>query len=304
MADFYIQLISSACSDAYLDNAPYKFVNYLTEPIILPDTNWVVGLTEIQFAHRHKITQPGPEDLGGMFIFDFFAPRGGGTGPDMLYGKWTTLEFDFSDIHTGEELALYLNTLIWRNLPRSRRSRMPPFSFDASMGKLWFTNDPSLYYMFMAKGYCLRFLGLTLEDTSNQIICLGKTKRSMTYKFKGETRNFAADVRKSYTSKCTTRNFFKHPPMTELNNNITEFAIYCSIVSDNVVAGQRVPNLRVVDLDPRNAGKPVTKLFTTPYYFKLATTIINTVTIEFRALSGALLNLGGVSRVVLHIKQM
>ena len=300
MDEFYIQTISSACVDAYADNSPSKFVNYMTEPFILPNANWLVGLTEIQYCHRHEIHKP--KNVGKILIFDFLAPRGGGEGADRLYGLWNEVECDFSNIHTGVELASYLNTILWKNLKRTRRSKVAPFVFDSVLNKFWYCYDPSLWYLILLKGFVCKLVGLTNNDDPNQVAALGLSKGKSTYTYRKKTRNFAPDARSAYKSKCSTRNFFKYEPLTEINKDITQFVIYCSIVTDNIVAGERVPNLRVVDLNADNSGKTVTKLFTRPYYFRLASTVINSVQIELRSLSGELLDLAGVTRIVLHIK--
>ena len=57
MRDFYVQLMSSACTNEFPNNRANSFKNRLPQPLVFDDGNWKVGVTNVTYPIPH--VQPG-----------------------------------------------------------------------------------------------------------------------------------------------------------------------------------------------------------------------------------------------------
>ena len=61
MRDFYVQLLSSACTNEFPNNRANSFKNRLSQPLVLDDGDWKVGVTNVTYPIPHILPgQPLP----------------------------------------------------------------------------------------------------------------------------------------------------------------------------------------------------------------------------------------------------
>ena len=300
--EFYLTVLSNANEELF-DNKAYVFGNRISVPFEV-SAKMRVALAEIQFTHAQAPVPSSELDRPELLIFDFLAPRGGGspeTG-EKKYGKWYEVDFKIDKLNSPEEACLKLNEHIWKHIPRIRIAKHVPFSYSVQQDKIWYSYEKGQFYLVLIKGFLIKYLGIDSVESATEIACLGLSKRRLSYIYKKETRLFAIDCQKRFQSLCQTRNFFKNPPLNSMAG-ISEFVVYCSLAKPNHVGGSLVNHLRFIPLNDNNVGRRVCKNFRKLFYQKLATTEISEVFIQLRTVDGSYMKLGGITRCVLHFKK-
>ena len=297
MDSFYLTLLSEA-DQSFYSNTAYHFVNRM-RPEIQLDSQMEVAVAEISFSQIMESPNPNPNDKPQMFVFDFLFPS---DKKNKKYGKWYKFNFEQEKFGSAEELCLLLNEKLWKYIPRLRKLKSIPFTYDPQMKRIWYEYTPKTYYLVLIKGYLLRLTGLSDHDKPKQIVALGKSKRARAYVFNGETRMFAPDCQSAFRSFCDNRNFFKVEPLVS-NSSWSEFIIYSNLVEPNHVGSDMISQLRFVTLHQKNAGKVMTQTFESRFYFPVAVSFINDARIELRHSTGVFVPFKGSTRVVLHFRR-
>ena len=294
-------LVSDANADVF-PNTSYRFTNRIC-PEVYVGEDMEVAIAEISYSQINQVENPDEKDVPVLRIFDFLAVAEPATGQkEARYGEWYEVSLADKKFGTPEELCLFLNENIWKNIPRVRDLGIEPFTYRADMNRIWFEYTKGTYYCVLVQGFLLRMTGLTDSDTPIRIVCLGKSKRKFAYQYNGQLRKFAKGCQDAFVSLCPGKDYCKHPPLVGFEKH-DEFVVYSNLVAQNIVGAEKINHLRCVPVSQKNSGKRVTKTFESRFYFPTGVSFISDAIIELRQLSGAFISLQGCTRVVLHFRR-
>ena len=162
---------------------------------------------------------------------------------------------------------------------------------------------PSDYISIILTGHLLILLGVVDEDKTTDAIIIGRSKKANTFIAPdGSIKHFSTKYKKLVlNSKCTSIDYFAHKPKIKM---IDQFLVLSNLAGLSPVASYLVNLLRFVTVDPKLAGQRVTCSFgSEPCYVSLATRHISEISIELRSLSNELLDIRGIVRILLHIRE-
>ena len=302
MGDFFVVVLSENDKITF-GNTPYRFMNRLKDNIML-DGDYSVALAEISYTHSPSPPVIPDDEKPSLFLFDFLRVVKTEGNKDY-FGKWFDLgAIDFDKVSSPDHMCTLINEKIWKILPRVRRSNVSPFFYDASLDRVWFRYQRDAYYLLLVGGYLASYLGIGIEEKTNQVTCLGKSKKkATTYVYNGQVRLFDSSVPEIYKSSCQTRNFFKVSPLPVSLIPDTEFMVYTNIILPNICGNDTAQQLRWIQIKPEDRGRSVTHTFSNLFYYKLASRLLNNIQIELRTSDGEFMKLGGKTRVILKFKR-
>lgn len=296
MAGFYLSLLSEMDVDKFGDNSAHHFRNLIQPEINI--SGMECALVEIKYDQILKEKNPNEKDEPFLYVFDFLVPK-----PNNTWGEWHKVSMKDKPFKTPAELANQMNQIIWRRISRLRDVNDTPFWFDENMRRLWYQYRPNSMYLILVKGYLLQLTGIAKKDEEIQYVGLGKSKRSLYYKYGDETRKFADGCHERFKSICETRNFAKSEPLVGLSSKYNDFLVYANFVSSNAIGSTYANYLRFVGLDEKDEGKTVTKTFDSRYYFPVGQSYLSTVEIQLRVLEGGFVPLKeGCTRIIVHFR--
>ena len=277
----FVDLLSDASTDLYPNNSASSFTNKLIVPQYLPE-NAYVGLSEISYNNSfYNITKTKSR----IIIFDWLhkIPKNTEENPkdEDVYGKTYEVDIKEGYYDTPQKFCDMLNNAV-KTCGALWMKALQVFSYDEISQKFSYDVTDQWITIFLI-GNLVHMIGIEREQaTSTQTVILGKSKSTPTYEIGGVTRNLVnPDARWNAVENCKDR--MSHVYQLVMMQTL---CIYCDIIESQKTGDSYSDILRLVSIKDEKPGKQVVEHFDNPFYLKVNTRFVSSITIWIRDMYG------------------
>ena len=290
MFDQYLTVVSSYNTDIF-PNTSSCFKNQLCTELACPK-NCEVSLVEISILNKFLVDK---DSDGKLSLFNFEFTKDGG----VSFGKWYHLSLKKAAINSPWDLVYMLNSFIWSEVSHLKEKNREIFLYKE--GKIWLNFEKDDFILIIIKGALLVLLGADDQDSPQHAVIAGKSKEKLSYIWSdGTERKFSSDCQQRLESCVETTDFFEFTPKLPVYD---QFLCLSNLASETPVANYLVKLLRWITIDPSTAAKRTTISFPERIYIPLNEDNIQSIEIHLKSLDNKFLDIEGVTRCTLHIRE-
>ena len=292
----YVTALSNYNLDIYPENNTSCFTNKLAEPIHLRSgAAYEIALAAFSYSADHVIQS---DDLS-FKVFDWKYQQ---KDNPNLWGTTIDLKLKHATINNAADLCTALNSLIWTSIERFKQSKREFFTYGNNK-RVWVNFNTETYITVTLNEHLLVVLGCAKKEKRQSCLIVGKSKPSLSYEYKGQTRYFKDKTElKSHAEK---RDYFVYPPNLGLTD---EIILYCDVSRSVHVASSMSNILKFLVISRSQTGGAEQErkelcFGSTREYQPLICNNINEIRFVLTSVDGTPIRLKEYVRVLIHIRE-